>query len=87
MQNELERCKYKVNSVPLYIVYENRGKTKNKIMFFKNKVDVCLLFYRGKPNQGFLVNPEAKLRTDKDGNPDLSNVKYYNATRATEVKS
>jgi uncharacterized membrane protein len=83
VQEELNLQGFKTGKTPLYIVYNNRGSTKNQIMFFQNQVDVCLLFYRGKVNKEHLVNFNATLRT-KEHN-DLKNVKFYDATEKKEV--
>jgi hypothetical protein len=70
---------YKGCKTPLYIVYDDRGETNKQLMFFQNQVDVCLLFYKGKPNKEHLVNFDAALREK------LGNVKVYTATEKAEV--
>jgi hypothetical protein len=70
---------YKGCKTPLYIVYNNRGSTNKQMMFFQNQVDVCLLFYKGKPNKDHLVNFDAAMREY------LGNVKEYTATEKAEV--
>jgi hypothetical protein len=74
---------FTVCKVPMYVVYNNRGLTANRIMFFQNQVDVCLLFYRGKVNKDHLVNFNATLRDEQNGYQ--KNVKYYEATAKREV--
>jgi hypothetical protein len=76
---ELVHLGYKGCKTPLYIVYSDRGETNKKIMFFQNQVDVCLLFYKGKPNKEHLVNFQAGMRVK------IGNVKFYKATDKAEV--
>jgi hypothetical protein len=80
VETEFKLLKFKTQMYPLYIVYKDRGQTKNRVMFFMNQVDVCLLFYRGTINREHLVNFDANLRK-----PDLKNVKFYNSTKKSEV--
>lgn len=71
--------KFVVNKTPLYIQYTDRKFSNRKHMYFVNSVDVCLLFYRGKISEEYLLNGDSELRND------LGNVKQFQATGKHEV--